>query len=542
MRAPRATGYPRTVPILVLLLACHDEPAPSVAPDGGLDAVARANRVSMQLRGVRPTPSELDHLSQHPEALPALADAWSRDPRFGDTVRDLHADVLWMRADTKPQWLPMGILADRTPQELTGSFQEAPLRFVEHVVTEGRPYTEVVTADYAYTDAIGAVAEGLDFDPDGPPWQETRYVDGRPVAGLLSNTHFLQRWYTNFSGKHRNRANMVSRAFLCSEIGAIDMGVFPSVDPSDNEATANALRDNPACAACHVALDPLAAYFWGFEINIISLDIARAEEGGCEADEARCYPIRYWADQRADNYLDYDLPPPGYYGVPGTDMVDLGASIAADPRFASCAVQNAWAFFAQEDRSTLPLELRERLMDLLVDEGWDYRRMVVELVLSDELTDAERVLQVRPEALGRLIADTTEHQWTRTLDSCGTVDVLGTSLHGLRDLAGGTDHDRVLEANHAPGPTVLLAWDAAAREAAAHAVAEGVVDGSLREAGPVREQVEAWVLRTTGRRDDAQVDALVAVFDDALALADDSEQAWRVTLRAALMDPAVVTY
>ena len=115
-------------------------------------------------------------------------------------------------------------------------------------------------------------------------------------------------------------------------------------------------------------------------------------------------------------------------------------------------------------------------------------------------------------------------------------------MHGLRDLAGGTDHDRVLEANHAPSPTTVLAWDAAAREAAEHAVSAGLVDASAREEAAVRAELERWVQRTTGRADASQVDALYAVFTGALALADDPRQAWQVTVRASLSDPAVVTY
>ena len=511
-----------------------------------LDLDARAARVSTALRGVRPDPEEVAQLVEASVSLEELTDTWLGDARFGDTVRDLHADLLWMRADTRPQFPNRHALEGFTQHQVADSSNEAPLRFVEHIVREGLPYTEILTADFTLTDEVHALMEGQPFDPDGAPWQVSHHVDGRPQAGLLSSTDLWQRWYTNNSGKHRNRANMISRAFLCDEIGALDMPVFPSVDTGDNEAIADALRNDPGCVVCHVSLDPLAAYFWPYEITLLSRSIDKAEEEGC-VDSARCYPIRYWDGSRATRYTQYDLPPPGYYGAPGEDFADLAVEIVADPRFASCAVDNAWSFFTQRPADEMPEAFRTGLVAGFVDSDFDYTHLVRTLVLSDPFADANvPPLQLRPEAYDRLLYDLTGFRWMGELSSYGTIPLMQQSKFGMRDLAGGGDHDRVLHPNFSPSPTVLLTWDALTHLAAAHAVTEAtVLDPTLTDPDAVTAQLVALAARATGRLvgpDDVLVTQLAALHADALAATGDPEAAWRVCLRGLFMDPLTVTY
>ena len=539
-----------------LLLACQADPPSEVVTDDTstapqavrLDAVARASRVSVALRGERPSPAELEQVADDPAELDDLVDAWLQTDAFGETVRDLHAYHLWMRADTRPQWPNRYELERFTQQEVTHSFQEAPLLFVEHVVRSGAPYTDILTADYTLADEVLSVMEGLPFDPDGPTWQVSHHVDGRPQSGLLSSTGLWQRWYTNNSGKHRNRANMLSRAFLCAEIGAFDMPVFPTVEPTDNAATADALRNDPACVACHQNLDPLAAYFWPYEINIIGITIDRAVEKGCgdpEGNPDHCYPIRYWNASRANLYQAYDLPPPGYYGEPGTDLTDLGRSLVDDPRFASCTVDTAWAYLTQQPVEDFPEDLRTSLIDEFSD-GFDYQRLVRSMVLSDAMADATlEPLQMRPEAYSRLLTSLSGATWVESIDY-GDVPVPTTSKYGLRDLSGGVDHDAVLTPNFSPSPTMLLSRDAVAQHAAAAAVANRtLVDPRVTDPTVARLQLAEAATRTTGQQVDPHhplVDELWWLHEQALALTGDPEEAWRITLRALFLDPSTLTY
>ena len=183
-----------------------------------------------------------------------------------------------------------------------------------------------------------------------------------------------------------------------------------------------------------------------------------------------------------------------------------------------------------------------------VASGHDYRAMVRDLVLDDHLADATvEPLQVRPEALQRLLEGLTGgHRWEETLDGYGTIRPLVNSLQGVRDLAGGGDHDHVLYPNFSPAPTVLLALDAVGRIAAEAAVDDGtVLDATLTEEAAVRAQLAALAVPAVGRRvatDDPLVDDLWALFDGALALKGDPSEAWRIALRGLYLDPQLVTY
>jgi hypothetical protein len=476
-------------------------------------------------------------------------------------VRDLHAEVYSVRADTKPVWPSTGPMAGEDKSAIFASLVEAPLAQVEDIVMSDRPYSEVLTADHTMTDARLAVMLGLAYDSAGPEWQPARHTDGRPEAGVLSSTGVLQRWYTNLSGKHRNRANFVTRAFLCNEIGAFDMPVLPDFDPTDDLGTADKLATDPACANCHRTLEPLAAYFWGFDVNITP-DRIRED---CDQGGAQCYPVPYWDAAAADGWVELGLPPPGFGGEPGTDLSDLARQLVADPRFETCAVEQAWAFLAQEpEPDEMPSRLLQTATATLHDSGLNWREMVRQIVLSNAFLAADAPpLQVRPEAFARSLEALTGYAWVVDDPSWGRIEVLESSMVGVRDLAGGTDQDRIQSPWLGPSPTALLAWEAAARLAAEHAIyvsggAEGrLLDATLTDERAVRQQMVLLFAATTSERvrpRGPEVDALYALFGAVrdvelsreLARGGDDEAAvrgaWAAVLRALIVDPRAVTY
>lgn len=527
--------------LVLLAVACGAPEAPSPS---NLPIDVRATRVSMMLRGVPPDPDEIELLRRQPHALADLTDAWIADPRFGETVRDLHADVLGLRADGEVVWPSVGAAEDLDPLVISHAMQEGPLHLVEHIVRH-EPYTALVTADYTLTDTTLSVLEGLAHDPDGPEWQVAHYPDGRPHAGLLSASTLWQRWWTNVSGQHRNRANFLTRAFLCDEIGAIDMPVFPEADTSDPGELADALTTDPSCTVCHDTLDPLAAYFWGFPYLLTPFDIEGAYDEGCP-DPDLCYPLRFYNVTRAQRGAQASLFPPAYYGAEAQGLAGLGQQIADDPRFASCAVENAWVFFSQQGADALPDDLKTELTDSFVASGHDYEAMVKQLVLDPVFARTDGpVLQVRPEALSRRVEHATGYVWAEDTPK-GEVALLHHASQGLRDVAGGVDHDRVHQGNLLPSPTVLLAWDGLARRAAEHAVtAAEHLDPTLDAPDAVQAQAVALAARVTGRHltaDSPLVVELVALHGEARAAGRSPSEAWALVLRALLLDPTTVTY
>jgi hypothetical protein len=229
-----------------------------------LDDLDYLLRLSMTLRGVRPDIADIDAVLADPDALHGLIDGYIESSEFLEIIRDFHAEMLLARTDAIPQLPALGPIADSYQGEIYKSGAEEPLKLVEHIVDNDLPYTEVLTADYAIVNRIVADMYGMAFDPTGPEWQKSHYIDGRPPAGLLSSQKMMLRHESNAANFHRGRANMVSRIFLCEDFEARDIAFGPGLDLSDEFEVAAAVRTNEACVGCHEALDPLAAYFWGF--------------------------------------------------------------------------------------------------------------------------------------------------------------------------------------------------------------------------------------------------------------------------------------
>lgn len=569
------------MPLFPLLFACGDrptEPAPSSVP---LSPEEQLVRVSMALRGLRPSVVDLERIHDDPAALPDLVDTWLDSPEFGATIRDLHAERLLIRNDTEPQPPARGLLEGQTTEAIFQSSVEEPLVLIEKVVTGGRPYTDIVTADTMYADALVATMYGLPYDPAGPEWQETRWADGRDQAGVLTSSQVWRRHASDGANFHRGRAAFITRTFLCDDLSERDVTVEGSIDLADEVAVADAVSHNPSCQACHQALEPLASMMWGFRgktraqaINLafdqecyLSPDVPRdpADANGLGSD--LCYPLVVYNPVREFTYRDYGLPEPAYYGEalePG-NFQDLGHRIAADPRFAQCAVRSFTSWFTQREADTLPTREILDEADRFAAEDFDAKALVRRLVLSEAFLSADGVVPlqaVRPEQYARTIEDLTGFHWLAMVpepdcsEGCwGAVDLGRSDLLGYRAMAGGIDSRRVVEPTHTPTPTKALVLGRWAAEAAGH-----VVDGDFATAGERRllqtveadtideERVRAELVRLHLRilgewvtADDPIVDETWALWDTARRRHDPTT-AWKLVIAALLQDPRMGFY
>lgn len=519
----------------LLLVACGS------APDRG--PVERLVRASMALRGVHPSVREMERVERDPEAIDAIARGWLEDPRLGDTVRDLHAEQLLVRVDTRPHPTPIGALAAFAPDRIVHSLDEAPLRLVEQVVMGGRPYTEIVTTPTTMADEVVSVAYGVPWDPAGPEWQEAAWADGRPAAGLLSDTTLMQRYMSAEGNFHRSRGMVVLDTLLCTPI---DPGVVAIVDPVTVE---DAVLNDGTCSPCHAVLDPVAGAFWGFRryVSRAEIEDAHDRDGTCRGDERdyACYPLGMWDEAQADD-RPAALRPPALGDVPAPDVVALGQAIAADPRFASCTARRFAGYLGQVDPRDVPADEVSRLVDVLLGSGWDARELLLEIALSDWLA-TRPPLVIRPEQVDRAIEDLTGFAWTVRADAswADSARVGTTDDFGLRTLMGGVNGWDTLLPEHGPSPTRELAWEWVAAEAAAQAVdggrlpAGGVVAG--RDA--VRDGIADLHFRVLGERaSDATVDATFALWREARDRTDSPEHAWKLVITALLLDRRWVTY
>lgn len=540
--------------------ACAPPPAPTT-----LDVwtVQDAVRASLAVRGLRPTPEEVDRIEADPGALPDLVDGWLYDPAFLAMVRDMAADWLETRSDTIQVWPSTGPLEGQPQGAVSASLAEAPLVRIEQIVAAGRPFTDVVTGGDPWVDAIGAAAEGLSFDADGPAWQESRWADGRPPDGVLADTRLWTRHNTNQSGKHRVRANLLSRVFLCDDIGARPIEAFDSAVLAP-EAESDALVSDPGCLACHAALEPLASAFWGYRFGLTASNIADATERGClGVDAPVCYPVRLYDPGAEDRWADFGLPPPAYAGAPLAVPGALGAAVAADARLPLCIARRVSAWMHRTPLDAVDDDVVAARAAAFVASGFDVRALVRDVVLADDFVGAGRAPRIaaRPDAVARQLEDATGVILQADVDGdCPPgavcwgvpVDLLRSDRFGWHTLAGGADGVVLRRAD--PGPSVPTAWVA---DEVAIALADRVVSAefalpaaSRRLLGgveaetvgedAVRAQVSALAVRLLSEGADASVDGWVELFEVGSS-GSVPPDGWRLVLSTMLADPAVWT-
>lgn len=551
--------------LLLALAACGAEdakPPPAVeAPQVAfLSPTEHLVRASMALTGMRPSLADLHAVQADPAALPAAIDRLLDTPAFGETIRDLHNDALLLRFDL--QLLPnVGTLADRgyTRADVNRSVMEEPLRLIEQVVMADRPYTEIVTAGTTMTDRIVADVWGLPYDEAKGGWQEVAWNDGRPAAGVLSSSALWLRHRSAGFNLHRERANLVSRAFLCWDFLAREVPIDGSVDLADPKAVAHAVAVNPACASCHVTLDPLASYFSTFRPFLLEQAVTR-------------YPIGMYFPDAADEWIDTTGRPPGFFGDMGGDVATLGRKIAADPRFTLCAARRFYGYMAGVDPFTVPLAIAAPLQEALVGSGYSAKALARAVVLSDAFRashaddDATAAglpgyKKARPEQLARLFEDLTGFRWEATLPfesegtTFGTVDLARSDLFGFRSLAGGIDSYFVTTPARTTSTSASLFLRRFAARAAGHVVEADFAapDAASRrlltrvepDEASVRAQLVHLHLRLYGEVLDPASEAITAdwsLFHAVHERTGDVRHAWKTLLTALLGDVKIAYY
>lgn len=560
------------IPALALLIACRvDDPSLADELRAHMPIEEEARRISLAVRGIPPTPDERAALVADPAALPAHLDAWLDSPEFAATVRDIHAEFLWTRVDTEFEFPSVGPLK-RVPQgKIMESVGEGPLRLVEDVVMTGRPYTDILTVDYTMVDPILAVMYGLDHDPAGPTWQRATWKDGRPAAGLLADNGLWLRYRSAATNYQRERANTVTRAFLCTDFASADIPVLDSDElPEEGHGP---IEDN-ACVGCHEIIDPLGSFFWGYDRYILPQEVRQAYAAGCTGDtEKFCYPFDYYDPAREGRWADLGMPEPKLVGVPGDDLADLGALVTANPQFPRCTARHFASWLTQTPHEDLPADVVQEWADGLVASGWDVKALVRDIVLHPGFTELRDdpagfvagVQQIRPEQYARTVAALTGFTFTAdpTAEACaegpfgcwGVVDLGTTDRYGFRTLAGGISSYEVTTPTWTSTPTRELALERIASEAAGWVVARDLTapagEKLLLGASPatvtepaVRAEIAALWLALLGEEagvDHPGVDAAYAMWAERFQAAG-PESAWRTVVSALLLHPRMVHY
>ena len=413
-------------------------------------------RASIDLRGVRPSPAELERVMADPERLGELLDAFVDDPRFASRMADLYGEVYLTRAEAYYVDVDDYDVEEISQAEFIESIGREPLEMIRHIAAEELPYTELVTGDWTMANEVTGAIWPIDR-PTGEGWLRSAYTDERPSAGVLSTNALWWRYTSTDSNANRKRANAVSRILLCDDYLVRPIDFDRNVNLLDQDAVNDALTDNPSCVSCHVSLDPLASYFYGFwHYN-----------QGSPADVSTYHP------ERENRWRQTTGIAPAYYGEPGYSLSDLGQQIASDPRFVECAVEQAWELLLRRDASLADTATLTEHREAFLAGGLTLRALYRSLLESPEYragsTDAPGYVpkkMVTPRLLASQVEGLTGYRWTRE-----GFDLLASDSRGYLTLAGGADGYYVTEPTRFPNATLLLVQERLAESAAHHAVA-----------------------------------------------------------------------
>jgi len=548
------------IPLLVLLSCSQpvsesalDEGAELTPPDGviaqrfiSLNGPRLLRRMSIDLLGVLPSPESLDAVEADPSKLPTFRDAYLQDPRLADRLVSLYAERWQTRLDDfeVDHW-EYGY-EDLDEFRYEKSIGEEPLRLMAQVVMEDRPWTDVVTADTTMANEVTGAIWPIDR-PEGVGWIESRYTDGRPAAGVLATNGMWWRYVTTLSNMNRARVAALVKLLVCQDLLARPVELTGAISLADEDASAAAIRNEPACQSCHASVEPIAAALFGFW----TVTDYNPEENG------------HYHGERENMGAQYLGVSPAYFGQPIDGLAGLGVAITHDPRLYSCATQThtelLWrretdsADFAELEqlrRDFLTADIRIRpLLQAITDTG-EYRAGG----LGDAATalDRQRVRTVRtmtPDQLASVFRDGTGFDWTWE----GFEQLANDDL-GYRTLLGGVDGYTVSEPQMDPGVTWTLTL-----QRLAEAAADTVVTRELEEQGDRKlltkvklhhrpgdrkftaelEQLH-WRLHAV-RADADRIERLESFWSDIQAEAGEAE-AWRRVISVLLRDPEMVGY
>jgi len=531
--------------LMLLLVGCSPDLLQKPAADEVplLDSTQLLSRISLDLRGVRPSEEELAAVEADPAQLDADIDTFLADERFGGRVRSMFSDIYLTRQDSWPITAEDYGLTDEPG--FAKAVGEEPLRVLSYVAENDLPYSEVVTGDWTMANELLAGSYPVDYPQGETGWKKVHYTDGRPAAGVLSTNGFWWHYGSTLSNSNRGRANAISKIFLCNDYLARPIEFSRDVNLLDRDAVADAVRNNPGCNACHSSLDPLAAYTWGYYY----------------VDPFSRIDVTYYHPEREQLWQNTTDVAPGYYGEPGETMADLGWQIAGDHRFAECVSKQVQRVLLQREDILEDTEQLSADREAFVQNGLTLRPLFKE-VLKDEAYRANSDASPRyvprkmmgPDLLASQIEGITGFRFTYD-----GYDMMSTDSYGLRILAGGVDGVYAIIPATDPTTTMLLVQERLAQGAAAYAVAQDAQntenpriftevdfsetpDNGKAQMVKQIQKLHRMLLGHTVDEESQEVADNLELWQQLYAVDGDAKAAWSGLLSVLMRDPDFILY
>jgi hypothetical protein len=596
-----------------------------------LDDRQLLRRVTLSLGGRLPTDGEMAAVKEQGlKAIPAILDVVMNEEAFYTRLREAFNDIFLTdgyddAAETAlsyehfektrewPETYDLSSIADETERlkarwKLAAVYRKAilgePMKLIEYIVRNDRPFSEIVTADYIMVTPYTARGYGI-YDelkpkfknPDDPfeyipvrlkalvgrnhPAEDEDSATGFYAhAGLLSTFQYLKRYPTTETNRNRLRARMYYQQFLGVDV--LELAARVSDAAAVTAKFPVPTMQASECVVCHKTIDPVAGLFqdyWSFD------GVYGRRKGG------------WFTDMFSPGFEGEELPKQQRWRA----LQWLGERTAKDPRFAAAMVEHGWYLLTGRKALRPPKDIAdplfaarlrayqeqrkqiEAIAGRFAQQGFNFKAVLKDWVVSDfyradglasaaadparraELDDVGLVRMLAPEQVERKVAAVFGRPWGKMDDE-------------LKVLYGGIDSKEVTERAADPSGAMgaiqrILANDVACRETAldfSRAPADrrlfpdiepDVLPGASPEAdAKIRQAIVRLHSIVLGRYDAAdspEVDRAYRLFAgivaDAAARKDiDSQENWscRQGLLAPVPDPkytvrawrAVVTY
>jgi hypothetical protein len=337
-----------------------------------LDPQRLLRRATLSLAGRLPTAAERTAVAEKGlDALPALLDGLMKEDAFYDRLREGFNDIfLTLGIDGNPEatvlsyehftktrlWAQnydLNHIADPKERQqarykLFADYRKAllgePMKLVEYIVGNERPFTEIVTADYIMVTPYTARGYGIfeevrsQFQNPDDPFEyipvRLKALKGRskatdqesatgyyPHAGLLSTFQYLRRYPTTETNRNRLRARMYYLHFL--GVDALELAARVSDAAAVTAKYPIPTMQASECVVCHKTVDPVAGLFQDY----YSFDgVYGRRKGG------------WYEDMFAPGFEGEKLAPDQRWQA----LPWLGERTAKDPRFAVAMVEHVY--------------------------------------------------------------------------------------------------------------------------------------------------------------------------------------------------------
>jgi hypothetical protein len=293
----------------------------------------------------------------------------------------LTSEVARMLADGKAralvdnfagQWLNLRRLDNVTPdyaaypsfdEDLRVALRTESELFFSELLQQGKPLTELLTANYTYVNARLAQHYGLPA-PAGGDFVRVE-LTGSARGGFLTQGSFLTLTSNPTRTSPVKRGKWVLDQLLCAPPPPPPPGVDTSLSeggdqPLSLRARLEAHRADPACAGCHTSMDPIGLSFENFD----GIGGYRTEDPGGAIDASGVLPT-------AGGDVAFSGP------------LELAAILIGDSRFDSCVTRNVLTYATGRGFGDPDAALIESIAARAKEKGGSLTAIIESVVLSD---------------------------------------------------------------------------------------------------------------------------------------------------------------